>query len=178
MQTGVPGVFAGGDMAPFKRTVTTAVGHGKKAARHIDAWLNGTASVRAPRHQPVNATMLRFWYGARTPACTQPALDPAARCATFDEVLGGLDECQAQAEAQRCLSCGNCFECDGCFAACREAAIVRRGPGRGYVVDLDRCTGCGACVDQCPCGAMAMVERPARDAGPSRADAGFYHGRW
>ena len=39
MQTGCPGVFAGGDMVPFERTVTTAVGHGKKAARSIDAWL-------------------------------------------------------------------------------------------------------------------------------------------
>jgi NADPH-dependent glutamate synthase beta subunit-like oxidoreductase len=41
MMTGVPGIFAGGDMAPSERTVTVAVGHGKKAARHIDAWLRG-----------------------------------------------------------------------------------------------------------------------------------------
>ena len=39
MQTGCAGVFAGGDMVPFERTVTTAIGHGKKAARAIDAWL-------------------------------------------------------------------------------------------------------------------------------------------
>ena len=42
MMTGRPGVFAGGDMAPSERTVTVAVGHGKKAARHIDAWLRGS----------------------------------------------------------------------------------------------------------------------------------------
>src|SRR5215211_9156431 len=41
MQTGCEGVFAGGDMVPFDRTVTTAIGHGKKAARSIDAWLRG-----------------------------------------------------------------------------------------------------------------------------------------
>ena len=46
MQTGHPGVFAGGDMVPYERTVTTAVGHGKKAARHIDAWLRGTGDRR------------------------------------------------------------------------------------------------------------------------------------
>jgi formate dehydrogenase (NADP+) beta subunit len=178
MQTGSPGIFAGGDMVPFKRTVTTAVGHGKKAARHIDAWLNGATYLRPPRHQPVNAAMLRFWYGATTPPRGQPRLEPAVRCASFDEVLGGLDEMQARVEAQRCLSCGNCFECDGCCSACREAAIVKRGPGRGYTVDLEKCTGCGICVDQCPCGAMAMVERPARTAPHGGVSAGFYHGRW
>src|SRR6266542_2878206 len=39
MMTGDPGLFAGGDMVPSERTVTVAVGHGKKAARNIDAWL-------------------------------------------------------------------------------------------------------------------------------------------
>ena len=43
MMTGYPGIFAGGDMVPSERTVTVAVGHGKKAARHIDAWLRGGA---------------------------------------------------------------------------------------------------------------------------------------
>jgi NADPH-dependent glutamate synthase beta subunit-like oxidoreductase len=39
MMTGHPGIFAGGDMVPAERNVTVAIGHGKKAARHIDAWL-------------------------------------------------------------------------------------------------------------------------------------------
>jgi len=46
MMTGHAGIFAGGDMVPSERTVTVAVGHGKKAARHIDAWLRG--AVYAP----------------------------------------------------------------------------------------------------------------------------------
>ena len=41
LMTGSPGLFAGGDMVPSERTVTVGVGHGKKAARHIDAWLRG-----------------------------------------------------------------------------------------------------------------------------------------
>ena len=48
MMTGHPGVFAGGDMVPSERTVTVGVGHGKKAARHIDGWLRG-----APYADPV-----------------------------------------------------------------------------------------------------------------------------
>ena len=41
MMTGCEGIFAGGDMVPAERTVTVATGHGKKAARHINAWLRG-----------------------------------------------------------------------------------------------------------------------------------------
>jgi len=41
MMTGHPGIFAGGDMVAGERTVTVSVGHGKRAARHIDAWLRG-----------------------------------------------------------------------------------------------------------------------------------------
>ena len=41
LMTDVPGLFAGGDMVPSERTVTIATGHGKKAARHMDAWLRG-----------------------------------------------------------------------------------------------------------------------------------------
>jgi NADPH-dependent glutamate synthase beta subunit-like oxidoreductase len=37
MMTGYPSIFAGGDMVPGDRTVTSSVGHGKRAARHIDA---------------------------------------------------------------------------------------------------------------------------------------------
>ncbi len=47
MMTGHEGIFAGGDMVPAERTVTVGVGHGKQAARNIDAWLRGER-VRAP----------------------------------------------------------------------------------------------------------------------------------
>jgi len=51
MMTGHAGVFAGGDMVPSERTVTVAVGHGKKAARHIDAWLRGGVHAPAEKHE-------------------------------------------------------------------------------------------------------------------------------
>ena len=35
-------LFAGGDRVAARRTVATAVGRGKCAARHIDAWLRET----------------------------------------------------------------------------------------------------------------------------------------
>src|SRR6185369_4805022 len=51
MMTGYAGVFAGGDMVPSERTVTVAVGHGKKAARHIDAWLPGDTYQAPEKHE-------------------------------------------------------------------------------------------------------------------------------
>ena len=50
MSTGHPGVFAGGDMIGGARTMTAAVGHGKKAARNIDAWLRGEVYAPEPKH--------------------------------------------------------------------------------------------------------------------------------
>ena len=50
LMTGAPGVFAGGDMVPAERTVTVGVGHGKRAAREIDAWLRGEPLATTPKH--------------------------------------------------------------------------------------------------------------------------------
>jgi NADPH-dependent glutamate synthase beta subunit-like oxidoreductase len=157
MQTGHPGIFAGGDMVPFQRTVTTAVGHGKRAARGIDAWLVGAPFTTPATQEPADATQLRPWYHALTSARRQRAISLPRRWHTFEEVLSGLDSSSARYEAQRCLSCGNCFECDGCYSACPEHAVIKLGRTLRYRVDYDRCTGCAVCYDQCPCGAIAMV---------------------
>jgi formate dehydrogenase (NADP+) beta subunit len=70
-------------------------------------------------------------------------------------VLAGLDQATARHEAQRCLSCGVCFECDNCFAACPEQAIIKLRPG--YRLNDSLCTGCATCFDQCPCHAIQMT---------------------
>jgi formate dehydrogenase beta subunit len=162
MQTGCPGVFAGGDMVPFDRTVTTAVGHGKKAARRINAWLRARAVIVASKHEVASFEMLRLWYHAEAKRRGQSSIDIERRRQTFDEVVGGLGPDAARYEAQRCLSCGNCFECDGCYSACPEGAVIKLGPGRRYEYDFDKCTGCAICYDQCPCGAITMVAEGSR----------------
>ena len=89
-------------------------------------------------------------------------------CSGFEEVLAGLTEPAARHEAQRCLSCGVCYECDNCFAACPEQAIAKLGPGQGYSVDPALCTGCAVCFDQCPCHAIRMVaEATVKASAPS-----------
>jgi len=127
LMTGYPGVFAGGDMVPSERTVTVAIGHGKKAARNIDAWLRGTARQLAPRHELASFDKLNTWYYSDAPKTVRPVLDILRRKSTFDEVVGGLDEGNALFEARRCLSCGNCFECDNCYGVCPDNAVIKLG---------------------------------------------------
>ena len=157
MMTGCPGVFAGGDMVPAERTVTVGVGHGKKAARNIDAWLRGTATATAQKHDGVSFADLNLWYFGDAARRQQPEAEPQERVAGFDEVVGGLSEREATFEARRCLSCGNCCECDGCLGACPEDAVIKLGPGHRYEFNYERCTGCGACFEQCPVHSIEMV---------------------
>jgi 2-oxoacid:acceptor oxidoreductase delta subunit (pyruvate/2-ketoisovalerate family) len=157
MMTGHPGIFAGGDMVPADRNVTVAIGHGKKAARNIDAWLKGATHVPVPKHELATFERLNTWYYADAPKTVRPMLDIIRRQSTFDEVQGGLDESTALFEARRCLSCGNCFECDNCYGVCPDNSVIKLGPGKRFEFNYDYCKGCGICVSECPCGAIKMV---------------------
>lgn len=157
MMTGQPGIFAGGDMVPSERTITVAVGHGKKAARHIDAYLRGTVYEPAAKHPLASFEKLNTWYYSDAEKTVQPMLNELRRRTTFEEVVGGLTEENALFEARRCMSCGNCFECDNCFGVCPDNAIVKLGPGKRFAVNYDYCKGCGVCVAECPSGSIEMV---------------------
>jgi len=160
MMTGHAGIFAGGDMVPSDRSVTIAVGHGKLAARHIDAYLNGRTYDRPPRHALVGHEKVQLWYRTSAPQVEQERLPVIDRQSGFDEVMQNLSEADALFEAKRCLSCGNCFECDGCYGACPEGAITKLGPGKFYRFNYDLCTGCAVCYEQCPCHAIDMIDEP------------------
>lgn len=158
LMTGCPGVFAGGDMVPDERSVTVAIGHGKRAARHIDAWLAGAAPEPAVRPALATYETLNTWYYSDAPRSHRAVLERARRESTFDEVVLGHDEDTALLEARRCLSCGNCFSCDNCYGVCPDNAVIKLGqPGEKYLIDLDYCKGCGICVAECPSGAIQMV---------------------
>jgi len=156
MATAFDGVFAGGDMVPAERTVTVAVGHGKKAARNIDAYLRGGTCSPAPKSELANFETLNTWYYTDAEQKVQPVLDAARRLDSFDEVHTGLDAGNALFEARRCLSCGNCFECDNCYGICPDNAITKLGPGKRFEFKYDYCKGCGMCAAECPCGAILM----------------------
>lgn len=159
--TGHEGIFAGGDMLPGEnRSSTIAIGHGKKAARYIDSYLQKITYQKPEKHPTAGYRKLHMWYKTEAPQKEQDKLAPNLAVQSFDEVVGGLSEAEARFEAQRCLSCGNCFECDGCFGACPEDAIIKLGKGNRYKFNYNACTGCAVCYEQCPCHAIEMIPEP------------------
>ncbi|HEY8658143.1 MAG TPA: NAD(P)-binding protein [Hanamia sp.] len=159
--TGSEGIFAGGDMLPGEnRSSTIAIGQGKKAARYINGYLKKQSYIKPDKHPTAGYRKLHMWYKTDAPQKEQNKLAPIEAIKNFDEVIAGLSEPEAKFEAQRCLSCGNCFECDGCFGACPEDAIIKLGKGNRYKFNYDACTGCAVCYEQCPCHAIEMIPEP------------------
>jgi 2-oxoacid:acceptor oxidoreductase delta subunit (pyruvate/2-ketoisovalerate family) len=159
LMTGHPGIFAGGDMVPAERSVTVGIGHGKRAAFSIDAYLRGRTYEPPPDAEVAGFDSLNTWYYADAPRTVRPQLELARRRSTFEEVVGGLDESNALFEARRCLSCGNCLACDNCYGVCPDNAVIKLDPPGAYAyeIDLDYCKGCGICAEECPAGAITMV---------------------
>jgi Pyruvate/2-oxoacid:ferredoxin oxidoreductase delta subunit len=149
-------------MVPAERTVTVGVGHGKRAAREIDAWLRGERYTPGPKHPVADFKLLNLWFFGDALRRQQPERAPAERVTDFAEVVGGLPRDEATYEAARCLSCGNCCECDGCFGACPEDAIIKLGPGHRYRIDYECCTGCRVCYEQCPVHSIEMLPERAQ----------------
>ena len=157
MQTGQNGIFAAGDVVPSQRSVTTALGHGKKAARAINAWLQDKTWQPAPQDEVASFDKMEPWYYSDAPRTVQPYLEVVRRKSGFAEVVGDLDLDSAKYEARRCMSCGNCFECDNCYGICPDNAITKLGVGKGFEFKYDYCKGCGMCEAECPCGAITMI---------------------
>ncbi|MBX2823197.1 MAG: NAD(P)-binding protein [Gammaproteobacteria bacterium] len=79
----------------------------------------------------------------------------------FKERMIRLSEEQAIAEANRCMSCGLCFECDNCVIYCPQDAVFRvkkdkSTTGRYVDTDYNKCIGCHICADVCPSGYIDM----------------------
>jgi formate dehydrogenase (NADP+) beta subunit len=161
--TGHAGIFAGGDMLPGEtKSSTIAIGHGKKAAKYIDAFLKSKPYQKPEKHPTAGYRKLHMWYKTEAPQKEQVKIAPQVANKYFVEVAAGLSQKEARYEAQRCLSCGNCFECDGCFGACPEDAIIKLGAGNRYKFNYDACTGCAVCYEQCPCHAIEMIPEPVK----------------
>ncbi|MEE1554899.1 MAG: 4Fe-4S dicluster domain-containing protein, partial [Alphaproteobacteria bacterium] len=139
-----------------ERTATVAVGHGKKAARHIDAWLRGESYRKPEKNEIAAFDHLNTWYYDDAPQTVQPALNLIRRQSGFEEVQRGLTDDNALFEARRCLSCGNCFECDNCYGICPDNAVEKLGAGNRFEFKYDYCKGCGLCAAECPSGAIKM----------------------
>jgi len=79
----------------------------------------------------------------------------------FGERIQGLAEDIVVKEADRCMSCGMCFECNNCVIYCPQDAIFtvpKKDATMGRYVDTDygKCVGCHICEDVCPSGYIKM----------------------
>lgn len=162
--TGCPGVFAGGDMVPYERSVTVAIGHGKKAAFNIDAYLYGTNYNRPPRHEAALFNQLHINM-EKSQKINESLLDPKTRVQSFIPIVKSCNQEEIVVESSRCFSCGNCFACDACYNICPVQAITKHDPvfgiqeDKSYVINTEICIGCGKCFKACPCGAIVMHDR-------------------
>jgi NADPH-dependent glutamate synthase beta subunit-like oxidoreductase/Pyruvate/2-oxoacid:ferredoxin oxidoreductase delta subunit len=136
-QTSNPTVYAIGDVVR-PGLLTDAIGAGRRAAETISEILAGKRPG-ADRKMVIDINRISLEY-----------LDP--RIVQYED----LDQCGSQ-----CSSCGTCRDCSICVATCPEAAISRKAINETdyeYVVEPDRCIGCGFCAGACPCGIWDLVE--------------------
>ncbi|MBZ0154704.1 MAG: FAD-dependent oxidoreductase [Alphaproteobacteria bacterium] len=135
-QTSDVKVFAIGDVTGLG-LVTHAIGQGRLAAETIHYQL-----MHAPR-QPENRQVIPY---ARI------------RREYYDACRGDFTP---ENEAGKCMSCASCRDCRMCETTCYWGAISRVEHENGdfeYVVDEEKCIGCGFCAGICPCGIWEMIE--------------------
>jgi len=160
--TSCEAVFAAGDVASAERFVSTAVGDGNRAANSIALYLGqpGAGKTESSDQPPeVTFAEINTFYFPLKVRQERGKLDARERIADFREIRLGLSAEQAQDQAERCFSCGNCIECDNCFIFCPDMAIAKDSSVPLHYSVLDQyCKGCGCCLEECPRGAMGVRE--------------------
>lgn len=154
------GIYAGGDVISLA-LVTTAIGHGRKAAERIDAQLKGERFRSHDDWQIATPETLRLEYYAELERDEREWIPEEKRCTGgLDlEVDLGLTEEKFRAESRRCMSCGLCFECRQCLIFCPQTAIVefpQNPTGEVMYTNYTKCVGCHICSQACPCGYIQM----------------------
>ncbi|MEM3464390.1 MAG: FAD-dependent oxidoreductase [Candidatus Bathyarchaeia archaeon] len=151
LETSVPGVFAGGDIATGPASIIEAVGAGKRAAVSIHLYLRGQDLRKGREEKVEETTWVKNWSSVKKkerryePPIEKPHL-------SFDEAVEYLERTKQKArfEAFRCLGCGPCAECLAGMDLCE---------GDKAVVDENRCVGCNVCAVVCPVEAIKKNEK-------------------
>ncbi len=178
-RTGVPGLWAGGDVVRGPSSLVAAAGDGRRIAADIlrELGLAQPGAATPPdgrgRYRELLARRAR-----RLPRVELPELPPERRRG-FAEVALPLDEEAAWREAARCLECD--LLCSTCVTVCPNRAFltleldpfaVRWGlPGKEpvklavtqpfqTVVLNDLCNACGNCTEFCPTAGQPHEDKP------------------
>nr|CRH05335.1 NADPH-dependent glutamate synthase beta chain and related oxidoreductase [Candidatus Magnetococcus massalia] len=156
---GMDNVFGGGDAVQI-HLLTTAIGHGRKAAESIDLFLKGEKLPSKPSRPDVVAyDKLKSDFFVEKPQPKRKVHHPANVVGDWKETLEALSNEVASDEAGRCMSCGMCFECNQCMLFCPQDAITKfKGNPEGEVMFTyyERCVGCHICSEVCPTGYIDM----------------------
>lgn len=151
-------VFGGGDAIRVD-LITTAVGHGRKAANSIDAFLKGEALSDQGYQEVTKVQKQDILYFEHSDQLKRESVELEEVVGNHDELLLALTKEQAQQESARCMSCGLCFDCKQCLSFCPQEAVSRfRDNPAGEVVytNYSRCVGCHICALVCPSGYIQM----------------------
>jgi len=155
LQTGIKGIFAGGDVVSGPATVIEALAAGKKAAVSIDRYLKGEPLDTGREGEGVYESKLTvdtFGIGQQ-PRVDMPIIPVEQRQGNFHEVELGLSREDAIKEAERCLSC----DCRICINLLGCPAIIIEG--EDVIIDSTQCPGCGVCAQVCPHDAIIAGEK-------------------
>lgn len=150
-------IWSGGDITRQLGLVTEAVGDGRLAAEDIDRYLMGI-EYKKPEEMKViySSSMALGHYDSleRNSISEKPGSE---RISNFEEYIFPFDVETLQAEAKRCMSCGQCFDCENCWRFCGDGAVNKLPKGQHFEFNWDKCIGCGKCAEECPCGLIDMV---------------------
>ena len=178
LQTTVAEIFAGGDSIDQPRSVSEAIGSGKRAAIAMDHFLRGDDLAEIVQKGALARTMrehldldvnpaprcrkaatledLNLAYCSSLPPHLPRKLSPVDRAGNFKEINIGMAPEEITEEAKRCLSCGVCRMCGNCYLFCPDGAVQLDSSTGRYAIDYDYCKGCGICQNECPAGAIVV----------------------
>ena len=151
-------VFGGGDAIKID-LITTAVGHGRKAAEAIDRYVRGEKAPAKSFQDVIGYDKLYTYYFKESEQIQRPHAEIPQIKGNFDETLKSTALEQAIEESKRCMSCGLCFECKQCMLFCPQEAITMRKKnpvGEVMFTDYTKCVGCHICAQVCPTGYIHM----------------------
>lgn len=150
LETGIPGIFAGGDAITGPAYVIDALAAGRKAAISIDRYIRGeNVQIGREREGPQKSHFNVDIEGlSKRPRQNQSILSDEERRGNFKEVEQGLSMNVSKKEAERCLGC-ECWECIKPLAC---PAMMRVGDK--VFIERSLCPGCGICAQICPAQAI------------------------